>query len=116
LSQIPHAKAIPNDFVVDQTKSQLCLGVLIFRNSRPERLLGGRHDSRNSRIFVYNALIRDFNESGQRLTSGPGIYKEDEHEKWLKQLRGQKHLLHAARQRFELIDLLAELLCLDFGF
>lgn len=42
-------------------------------------------------------------------TSGPGIYKEDEHDKWLKQLDGQKHLQHAARQRFDLIDLLTEL-------
>lgn len=42
-------------------------------------------------------------------TSGRGIYKEEDHEKWLKQLRGQRHLQHAARQRFELIDLLGEL-------
>ena len=42
-------------------------------------------------------------------TSGAGIYKEDEHGKWLKELRGQKHLHHAARQRFEIIDLLSEL-------
>jgi len=41
--------------------------------------------------------------------SGPGIYKEGEHEQWLQKLRGQKHLQHAARQRFALIDLLSEL-------
>lgn len=42
-------------------------------------------------------------------TSGSGIYNEDEHERWLKQLRGQKHLRHAARQHFEAIDLFSEL-------
>jgi transposase len=43
------------------------------------------------------------------VASGPGIYKEDEHETWLKQLKGQPHLQHAARQRFTLIDTLSEL-------
>ena len=42
-------------------------------------------------------------------TAGRGIYEADTHERWLKQLRGQKHLQHAARQRFELIDKLEEL-------
>jgi transposase len=42
-------------------------------------------------------------------TAGKGIYKEEDHAQWLEQLRGQKHLQHAARQRFELIDALDRL-------
>jgi transposase len=42
-------------------------------------------------------------------TRGRGIYEAEAHEQWLKKLRGQKHLEHAARQRFEVIDLLSEL-------
>ena len=37
-------------------------------------------------------------------TGGKGIYEEEQHAKWLKELRGQAHLQHTARQRFELID------------
>ena len=40
-------------------------------------------------------------------TTGKGIYEEERHAAWLQKLRGQKHLQHAARQRFELIDTLA---------
>jgi len=39
-------------------------------------------------------------------TPGQKIYDEEEHEKWLKQLRRQKHLHHTARQSFAIIDLL----------
>jgi transposase len=42
-------------------------------------------------------------------TSGRGIYEEEQHEKWLRLLRPQKHLQHSARQSFEVIDLLAGL-------
>jgi len=42
-------------------------------------------------------------------TAGKGIYKDEDHELWLKMLREQKHLQHAARQRFELIDTLERL-------
>lgn len=41
--------------------------------------------------------------------AGQGIYEEDQHEAWLKKLRKQKHLQHAARQRFELVDQLERL-------
>jgi len=37
-------------------------------------------------------------------TTGKSIYNEDAHDAWLKQLRGQSHLQHTARQDFELID------------
>jgi transposase len=40
---------------------------------------------------------------------GKAIYNPDEHAAWLKKLQGQRHLLHASRQRFELVDLLEEL-------
>ncbi|MEK7996236.1 MAG: transposase, partial [Planctomycetota bacterium] len=39
-------------------------------------------------------------------TTGKGIYDEERHAAWLQKLRGQQHLQHAARQRFELIDVL----------
>ena len=42
-------------------------------------------------------------------TAGKGIYKEEDHELWLKKLREQKHLQHAARQDFELVDTLERL-------
>jgi transposase len=42
-------------------------------------------------------------------TAGRGIYETDAHARWLKELRGQPHLQHAARQRFELIDTLEKL-------
>jgi hypothetical protein len=42
-------------------------------------------------------------------TAGKGIYREEEHAEWLQKLRTQKHLQHAARQRFELIDTLERL-------
>lgn len=42
-------------------------------------------------------------------TAGGRIYAEEQHEKWLKQLRHRKHLHHTARQSFKLIDLLEEL-------
>ena len=39
-------------------------------------------------------------------TAGKKIYAEEDHERWLKKLRKTKHLQHAARQRFQLIDTL----------
>jgi len=42
-------------------------------------------------------------------TAGKGIYKDEDHELWLGKLREQKHLQHAARQDFELVDTLARL-------
>jgi transposase len=37
-------------------------------------------------------------------THGKGIYKETDHDHWLKQLRGRKHLQLAARHRFRIVD------------
>jgi transposase len=42
-------------------------------------------------------------------TAGRGIYDEEQHDDWLKKLRKQSHLEHAARQRFEMIDLFERL-------
>jgi transposase len=42
-------------------------------------------------------------------TGGGKIYNAEQHEKWLKQLRPQKHLQHTARQSFEIVDLLEKL-------
>lgn len=42
-------------------------------------------------------------------TSGSDFYKEEEHERWLKALRTQRHLQHAAKQRFALVDTLEDL-------
>jgi transposase len=52
-----------------------------------------------------NKLKAVFRQEAIR-TAGQGIYKDEDHELWLKKLREQKHLQHAARQRFELIDTL----------
>ena len=42
-------------------------------------------------------------------TAGSGIYAPEDHAKWLKMLKHQKHLEFAARQRFDIVDLLQEL-------
>lgn len=55
-----------------------------------------------------NKLKAAFRQEAIR-TAGRGIYEPDEHDAWLKLLRGQKHLQHAARQSFAVIDLLEQL-------
>jgi len=52
-----------------------------------------------------NKLKATFRQEAIR-TAGRAIYKEEQHASWLKRLRGQSHLQHAARQRFQLVDLL----------
>ena len=41
--------------------------------------------------------------------AGKGIYAPAEHDRWLDKLRTQRHLFHASRQRFELLDTLERL-------
>jgi transposase len=63
----------------------------------------------NQQLTRFKNKLKAVFRSEAIATGGKGIYKEDAHGAWLKKLKGQGHLQHTARQRFELVDTLEKL-------
>jgi transposase len=63
----------------------------------------------NQQLTRFKNKLKAVFRSEAIATGGKGIYEEEGHKEWLKKLKGQGHLQHMARQRFELVDTLEAL-------
>jgi transposase len=63
----------------------------------------------NQQLTRFKNKLKAVFRSEAIATGGKGIYEQEAHQAWLIKLKGQTHLQHTARQRFELIDKLETL-------